>query len=75
MSSNNWFADHSVNYSVDELVTNFWSQVTGAIDTIFPLKTVRLHPTDKPWMSTSLNNLSKIVKVLFIAVKPPNGNG
>ena len=34
MSSNNWLADLSVDSSVDELVTNFSSQVTGAIDTI-----------------------------------------
>ena len=34
MSSNNWLADLSVESSVDELVTNFSSQVTSAIDTI-----------------------------------------
>ena len=34
MSSDNWLADLSVDSSVDELVTNFSSQVTGAIDTI-----------------------------------------
>ena len=35
------------------------SQVTGAIDTIFPLKTVRLHPTDKSWTITSIKQLIK----------------
>ena len=38
MSSSNWFADLSVDSSVDELVINFSSQVTGAIDKIFQLK-------------------------------------
>ena len=56
MFSNNWFADLSVDSSVDELVANFSS---GAINTIFSLKTVRLHPTDKPWMTTSIKQLIK----------------
>ena len=48
MCSNNWFADLGVHPSVDVLVSNFSSLVTNAIDKIFPLKTVKLHPTDKP---------------------------
>ena len=33
--------------------------MTGAIDAISPLKIVRLHTTDKPWMTTSLKQLIK----------------
>lgn len=59
MCPNNWFANLSVDPSVDELVcdTNFSSLVTGAIDKIFPLKTMRLHPTDKLWITTSIKQL------------------
>ena len=43
----------------DELVTSFSSQVTNALNNIFPLKTVKLHHTDKPWITPSIKQLIK----------------
>ena len=59
MCSNNWFADLGVDPPVDVLVSNFSFLVTKAIDKIFPLKTVKLHPTDKPWITSSIKQLIK----------------
>ena len=41
------------------------NQVTGANNTIFLLKTVRLHPIDKPWMTTSMKQLIKDLQSAF----------
>ena len=39
--------------SVEELVSDF----TQAMDTFFPIQTVKLHSNDKPWMSVSIKQL------------------
>ena len=57
--SKNWFDELSDNPGTDELVTSFSSQVTNALNNIFPLKTVKLHHTDKPWITPSIKQLIK----------------
>ena len=43
--------------SVEELVSDFTARITQAMDTFFPIQTVKLHSNDKPWMSVSIKQL------------------
>ena len=54
-----WFApirtDDSI--TVDSLLTSFNEDLRTAFDIYFPDKNVKLHPTDKPWMSAEIKSL------------------
>jgi hypothetical protein len=52
----NWYADGQ-NFTIEELVSAFTSNISEAMGNFFPMKTIKLHPFDKPWMTASLNNL------------------
>ena len=40
--------------SVDSLTESFNTDVKTAIDIHFPLKSVKIHPTDRPWMTSRI---------------------
>ena len=57
-----WLTSHDWNLvssegSVEELVSDFTARITQAMDTFFPIQTVKLHSNDKPWMSVSIKQL------------------
>ena len=56
-STNVWLNATGENSSVDNLTESFTSQVTNAIDRFFPLKHVKIHPTDKPWITPYIKQL------------------
>ena len=59
VSAHNWFA-HScaVDYlPVDSLTTSFSDDLCNAINIYVPAKSVKIHPTDKPWMSAEIKSL------------------
>ena len=51
MSSHQWFNTSSV----DEMTSSFNSDVAAAVNLLFPLKSVKFHPTDKPWMTSHVH--------------------
>ena len=56
-SSNKWFEDVADLSSASELSSSFTSDVTSAVDRFFPTKTIKIHCSDKPWMSPALKQL------------------
>ena len=55
-----WFAHTCAADSlpVDSLTSLFSDDLRNAINTYFPAKSVKLHPTDKPWMSAEIKSLT-----------------
>ena len=51
VTTHDWFADFGFSSSVDDLASSFTTQLIGAINRIFPVKTIKLHATDKPWIT------------------------
>ena len=43
--------------SSDEMVLSFTNDPNTAIDNFFPVKTIRFHPTDKPWITGHIKEL------------------
>ena len=54
-----WFADCSLGLSVDDLASSFTTQLTDAINRIFPVKTIKVHATEKPWITPELKLMIK----------------
>ena len=52
-----WFSDLAESPSPDEMAESLTSDLKSAIDLFFPTKTVRIHNTDKPWMTSSIKQL------------------
>ena len=50
---------------VDDKVSIFNGVVTQALDGCLPLKTIRIHPTDKPWMTPSIKAEIKLRQRAF----------
>ena len=59
VSAHSWFAHTcAVDYLlVDDLTTSFSDDLCKAINIYFPAKSVKIHPTDKPWMSAEIKLL------------------
>ena len=59
VSAHSWFAHTcAVDYlPVDSLTTSFSDELCNAINIYFPAKSVKIHPTDKPWMSAEIKSL------------------
>lgn len=57
LSTRNWFGDLDHNASVDNLTVSFTNQLTDATDRIFPVKSIKVHKTDKPWMTPEIKLL------------------
>ncbi len=57
ISHHTWFSGLDSNVSVDRMTESFMHDLTDAIDAFFPTKTVRIHNTDKPWMTSSIKLL------------------
>ena len=56
-NNHTWFADVKNPESCSELASSFSKHLSSAIDRIFPIKMVKIHFTDKPWMTPSLKQL------------------
>ena len=57
VSSHHWFTRLDSVASVDSLTESFNTGVKTAIDIRFPLKSVKIHPTNKPWMTSRIKQL------------------
>ena len=57
VSSHHWFTRLDSVASVDSLTESFNTDVKTAIDIRFPLKSVKIHPTDIPWMTSRIKQL------------------
>ena len=59
VSAHSWFAHtRAVDYlPVDDLTRSFSHDLCNAINIYFPAKSVKIHPTDKPWMSAKIKSL------------------
>ena len=57
VSSHHWFTGLDSVASVDSLTGSFNTDVKTAIDIRFPLKSVKIHPTDRPWMTSRIKQL------------------
>ena len=57
--SHPWFSDVEVDGAplVDPLTDSFTKDLLSACDVYFPSKFVKIHPTDKPWMSPEIKAL------------------
>jgi hypothetical protein len=49
----------------DELASSFTLDLVEAMNRIFPLKTVKIHPSDKPWVTSTMKNLIKTRQKAF----------
>lgn len=52
-----WFRNLGESPSVDEMAESLTHDLKSAIELFFPAKTVRIHNTDKPWMTSSIKQL------------------
>ena len=59
VTTHDWFTDLGPSPSVDDLVSSFITQLIDAIDRILPVKTIKLHGTDKPWITPELKLMIK----------------
>ena len=59
VTTHDWFTELGHNPSVDDLASSFTTQLTDAINRIFPVKTIKLHGTDKPWITPELKLMIK----------------
>ena len=57
MATHAWFGELYSNASVDDLATSFTSHIVQAVDRMFPPKTVRVRPSDKPWITPDIKKL------------------
>ena len=57
ITSHGWFSELGPNPTVDDLAISFTTQLTEAIDRIFPLKTLKCHQSDKPWITPAIKLL------------------
>ena len=57
ISSHSWFTDVQELPSASNLSTSLTTDLKNSIDVFFPLKQVKIHDTDKPWMTPSLKQL------------------
>ena len=57
ISEHCWFDHIEDKSSVDTLTESFTVDLTTAIDIFVPTKSVKLHPTDKSWMTPSIKRL------------------
>lgn len=58
-TTHEWFIDLGPSPSVDDLASSFTIQLTDAIDRILSVKTIKLHRTDKPWITPELKLMIK----------------
>ena len=56
-TSHDCFSELGPTATVDDLATSFTSQFVQAIDRIFPPKLVKLHHSDKPWITPAIKTL------------------
>ena len=63
-----WFSGLGPSPSSDEIVLSFTNDLNTAIDNFFPVKTIRFHPTDKPWITGHIKQLIKERQRAFILV-------
>ena len=54
-----WFFDFGPSSSIDNLALPSTTQPTDAINRIFPVKTIKLHTTDKAWITPELKLMIK----------------
>ena len=54
VSSHHWFTSLDSVASVDSLTESFNTDVKTEIDIHFPLKSVKIHPTYRPWMTSRI---------------------
>ena len=72
VSTHNSFGGMNLsNTSVGKVVSSFTSDTTRAVERFFPLKSIKFHHSDKPWITPSIKCLSKNVKRLSIHKTPP----
>lgn len=55
MTRQDWYAGDQ-NFTIEELVSAFTSNIYAGIGNLFSMKTINIHP-DKAWMTASLKNL------------------
>lgn len=60
-----WFEDCGSNPNVEELATSFTSDVAQLTNLRFPIKYVKCHPTDKPWITPQIKQLIKERQTAF----------
>jgi hypothetical protein len=56
-SSHEWFTDIAKTNSASKLASAFTKELNSAINRIFPTKVVKIHHSDKPWMTPALKKL------------------
>ena len=52
-----WFTDVHESASPTELASSFTRELNSATNVLFPTKVIKIHNSDKPWMSPSLKQL------------------
>jgi len=68
-TTHEWFTACGSSSSVDDLAFSFTIQLIDAINRIFPVKTIKLQATDKPWITPDLKLMIKDRQKAF-----PSGN-
>ena len=64
-SSHIWFTELEETTSASNLAACFTKELNSAIDRIFPTKVVKIHHTDKPWMTPTLKKLINLRQKAF----------
>ena len=72
LSTHKWFGGLDlINPSVDKLVSSFTADLTGAVDRFFPMKSMKFHHSDKPWITPSIKMLVKERQKAFHSQNTP----
>ena len=59
ITTHNWFEELGPSPSVDDLTISFTTQLTKAVEQIFPAKILKYHQSDKPWITPEIKLLIK----------------
>ena len=60
-----WFSELGARPTVDDFTSSFTSHSTDSINRIVPLKTIKCHQSDKPWITPAIKLLIKDRQKVF----------
>ena len=71
VTAHDWYSELGSTPTAADFTAAFTSQLTGAVDRIFPLKTFKCNHSDKPWITSAIKLLIKDRQKAFHSLNLP----
>ena len=71
VTANDWNSELGSTPTADDFTATFTSQLTGAVDRIFPLKTLKCNHSQKPWITSAIKLLIEDRQKAFHSLNLP----